>query len=42
MDQLNLFPLSVLQTEGFAQPEPRDTDDDATEVEPVDETAQAA
>ncbi|MEF9521355.1 hypothetical protein [Streptomyces sp. RB13] len=27
MDQLNLFPLSALQTEGYAQPEPRNTDD---------------
>ncbi|WP_263448894.1 hypothetical protein [Streptomyces olivaceus] len=42
MDQLNLFPLSALQTEGYAQPEPRDTDDDTTETESVDETAQAA
>ncbi|MEU4051330.1 hypothetical protein AB0F09_19285 [Streptomyces olivaceus] len=41
MDQLNLFPLSALQTEGYAQPEPRDTDD-TTEAESVDETAQAA
>lgn len=42
MDQLNLFPLSALQLEGFAQPEPRDTDDDTVEAESVDETAQAA
>ncbi|MFC8065427.1 hypothetical protein [Streptomyces sp. NPDC057293] len=41
MDQLNLFPLSALQTEGFAQPEPRN-DDEVTEAESVDETAQAA
>jgi hypothetical protein len=45
MDQLNLFPLAAMKTEGFAQPEPRDTDDDTVAeqtVEPVDETAQAA
>ncbi|WP_333743555.1 hypothetical protein [Streptomyces ardesiacus] len=42
MDQLDLFPLSALQTEGYAQPEPRGTDDDTIEVESAVETAQAA
>ncbi|WP_276205343.1 hypothetical protein [Streptomyces prasinopilosus] len=43
MDQLNLFPLSALKTEGYAQPEPRwgDTDDTAVETE-VEQQAEAA
>ncbi|WP_280524878.1 hypothetical protein [Streptomyces rubrogriseus] len=42
MDEMTLFPLSALQTEGYAQPEPRNTDDDVADAESVDETAQAA
>ncbi|MGV9588194.1 hypothetical protein [Streptomyces tendae] len=42
MVQDTLFPLSALQTEGYARPEPRDTDDDTTETESAVETAQAA
>jgi hypothetical protein len=32
MDQLILFPLAALKTEGYAQPEPRDTDVDGCVV----------
>ncbi|MFE2047919.1 hypothetical protein ACFXAS_05390 [Streptomyces sp. NPDC059459] len=41
MDQLDLFPLTALQTKGFAQPEPRDTDDD-TFIEAAVEIEDAA
>ncbi|HEY9408486.1 MAG TPA: hypothetical protein VIP77_02800 [Jiangellaceae bacterium] len=36
MQQINLFPLSALKTEGFAQPEPRD-DETVTDEDTVDE-----
>jgi hypothetical protein len=43
MDQINLFPLSALKTEGFAQPEPRDdetvADEAAADTEPDAEAA---
>lgn len=33
MDQITLFPLSDLQTEGYAQPEARDEVEETDEVE---------
>lgn len=40
MDQPTLFPLTALQAEGYAQPEPRD--DEAEENEAADEIEDAA
>lgn len=45
MDQLNLFPLSALQTEGYAQPESRwadTTDDTANDQVVTEQQAEAA
>ncbi|MGA5035150.1 hypothetical protein ACPB8P_31970 [Streptomyces cellulosae] len=44
MDQLNLFPLSALQTEGYAQPESRwaDTVDDTADELVTEQQAEAA
>lgn len=41
MDQINLFPLSALKTEGYAQPEPRDdqTVNEEADTEPEAEAA---
>ena len=36
MDQINLFPLSALQTKGYAQPEPR-ADETVADEDAVDE-----
>ena len=41
MDQINLFPLSALQTKGYAQPEPRDDETVADETD-TDTEAEAA
>lgn len=44
MDQLNLFPLSALQTEGYAQPESRwaDTTDATADEAVTEQQAEAA
>lgn len=40
--ELTLFPLSALQTRGYARPEPRDDADTAAVEEPVEDPNQLA
>ena len=42
MDQITLFPLSDLQTEGYAQPEPRNDEESVDEAADDEVGAEAA
>jgi hypothetical protein len=39
MDQPTLFPLTALQTKGYAQPEPRDEVEETVDAQPEAEAA---
>jgi hypothetical protein len=39
MDQPHLFPLADLKTEGYAQPEPRNDEDDTVDADTEAEAA---